>query len=969
MKLLCFLWLLHTLQAVQIQDDFVVRSQILPTVIDRGDWVDKDRQERAAQASDPPASPTTPPVIAKCPSLTGDSHNLAIVHWSGQTGTKVSEVFFILTVKRNSPGNSVESTLWRSTDYGDSFTDDSSKVSNATLDYYYINPLNNKQIIFTGVFAKRLYLTFDEGKSYQPVNLSFRPNYISIHPKIQGSVLSHDKNKKELHVSMDMGRTWTLVASGVSDRYFWDTGNGSSVFFEQFVGNYSKICVATPPYTEAHISQFQKESTPAGLFDQYSMVLSYDYMVSQRTHSNGSGTMYTSYKRGPFIKAKFPFRDTIIEKDYLLVDGSEGQLFIAVNHQTNLTSLYLSESKGISFSLTVGDVLTNSDQNWLDHKASVFLYKLEGIRGTYFANRNQNDESITTIVTFDKGATWNPISAPQTDLNGKDTNCNQASCFLQMSSRGITSMETAPGLVWAQGNLGSSVRRSAGTFLSRDGGKTWRWIFNSFYQASFADQGAVMAAARAYRFTSLLQHSCDEGSTWQTFNMEKNIDVIGLLTEPGEKSLSISAFGFEHDFSEWVVCKLNFSSIIKDPCDVNSDYYDWAPSDERVGRRCLLGESSLYKRRKAESCCFNGRDFERPINVTSCKCAAEDFECDFGYERDQYDSPCVPSDGTEVSGPPAVCPETESYNITRGYRKVAGDNCAGGDEDHFLYNHLPCPVDPPLGLEIIVDNSAALVNQRIHFQLRQTGGGVLTTDYIWDFDDGGSPMKSIHGFTSASKLVHSFPHSGKYNVKVTGSNRGGTSRTLMLITVYDSIKIASFKQDPVVMEQSSGTFSVDLPSPHNESYGDLVYTWNWGDGDLVVTSQSVAEHMYKKMGLFNGYVVIKSTRLAAESYNVSFQVNVEKQSQVIADEAQHNTVVVAVAVSLSAIVVVVLLAIGIYYYRRKYGRLEVEYSQLRSSGRGNYVFGGEEDEDNTIGESDETETNAAVTMSALKDED
>ena len=34
----------------------------------------------------------------------------------------------------------------RSTDYGDNFVDDSAKVSNAVLDYYYINGLDNKMV-------------------------------------------------------------------------------------------------------------------------------------------------------------------------------------------------------------------------------------------------------------------------------------------------------------------------------------------------------------------------------------------------------------------------------------------------------------------------------------------------------------------------------------------------------------------------------------------------------------------------------------------------------------------------------------------------------------------------------------------------------------------------------------------------------------------------------------------------------
>lgn len=41
---------------------------------------------------------------------------------------------------------------------------------------------------------------------------------------------------------------------------------------------------------------------------------------------------------------------------------------------------------------------------------------------------------------------------------------------------------------------------------------------------------------------------------------------------------------------------------------------------------------------------------------------------DFGYDRrDELDGVCQPSKGTPTQGPPAVCPEGEVYNITRGY--------------------------------------------------------------------------------------------------------------------------------------------------------------------------------------------------------------------------------------------------------------------------------------------------------------
>ena len=117
---------------------------------------------------------------------------------------------------------------------------------------------------------------------------------------------------------------------------------------------------------------------------------------------------------------------------------------------------------------------------------------------------------------------------------------------------------------------------------------------------------------------------------------------------------------------------------------------------------------------------------------------------------------------------------------------MAGDNCANGDEDHFLYEHLPCPVDPPGGLEIIGPASSLLVGQSFNFNLSQQSGGVLSTNYTWDFGDGGLIVKK-HGFSAARSMSHSFSKSGSYNVKVTGVNRGGRSVSLAFVRVYGKI--------------------------------------------------------------------------------------------------------------------------------------------------------------------------------------
>jgi len=47
---------------------------------------------------------------------------------------------------------------------------------------------------------------------------------------------------------------------------------------------------------------------------------------------------------------------------------------------------------------------------------------------------------------------------------------------------------------------------------------------------------------------------------------------------------------------------------------------------QSTGHNCLLGETAVYERRKADSECFNGEQYQRAINVTTCSCIHEDFE-------------------------------------------------------------------------------------------------------------------------------------------------------------------------------------------------------------------------------------------------------------------------------------------------------------------------------------------------------
>lgn len=94
-----------------------------------------------------------------------------------------------------------------------------------------------------------------------------------------------------------------------------------------------------------------------------------------------------------------------------------------------------------------------------------------------------------------------------------------------------------------------------------------------------------------------------------------------------------------------------------------------------------------YLRRKRESACYNPEIFERIVSVEPCPCSAEDYECDLGFVFSSASLQCTPINGTIDTSPPTEC--SSYYNVTSGYRKIAGDMCIGGIQHPVLV--LPCP--------------------------------------------------------------------------------------------------------------------------------------------------------------------------------------------------------------------------------------------------------------------------------------
>ncbi|CAI7997767.1 Sortilin-related receptor (Fragment) [Geodia barretti] len=181
------------------------------------------------------------------------------------------------------------------------------------------------------------------------------------------------------------------------------------------------------------------------------------------------------------------------------------------------------------------------------------------------------------------------------------------------------------------GNTNATLLSEPDLFISRDGGVTWEQTLKGSWGVGVADHGGLLVAAKDYHQTdqsSVLQYSCNEGYSWNTFHFSRS----------------------------------------------DTD--------------CILGVTVTIERRRAQTCCLNGRDYDREVSIEICQCNEEDFECDYGYERLSLSGLCERDPDVDLPDPCAA--GQKNYTASSGYRKIAGDLCQGGQESLLKPFTAPC---------------------------------------------------------------------------------------------------------------------------------------------------------------------------------------------------------------------------------------------------------------------------------------
>ncbi|XP_026217857.1 sortilin [Anabas testudineus] len=620
----------------------------------------------------------------------GDDGSHVVLTWVGD-GTGVILVLSTINGPLDSYSHAGSSRLYRSTDYGKSFHDISHRINNTfireefgvsvgpgssvilTADVPVLD--NSGGIIFTstdaGATFKFIQLPFH---LVQPITYHFlNPDYL-VGLSIDGS----------LWLSLDFGGEWAKVHDGVLS-FTW--GAGINLFF-------SCSRVDAVDADERGDLLLKRTNDLGKTFTTiHEDIYSFGYIgtflfFSVMSDPRSPRVMYFSSDQGEtFSRALLPSAST--EQFYSLLDGDEDMLFLHVDNpgETYFGTMYTSDDRGILFFKSLERHLFDG------HRKSDFT-NITSLRGVYLTNRLDEDGRIRSVISFNRGGTWQQLKKPENvDCEEQTKNCNLHIHGEHSRKNRIVPMlalsePTAIGLVIAHGTVGDSLSSAQrpDVFVSSDGGYNWRGTLRGPHHYTILDSGGLLVAVEVRREGQVktIKFSTDEGQCWKSYNFtEQPFYFAGLASEPGTKAMSVSVWGFRPEADGqpmWVAVTIDFQSLITRQCN-DQDYEEWlAHSTQGVGDRngCVLGVKEIYRRLKKQSVCRNGRNFVVSKKKSPCLCTREDYLCDYGFYRHVNSSECVRQPSAANKTLEMCLSGEEDELLTSGYRKVPSDKCEGG---------------------------------------------------------------------------------------------------------------------------------------------------------------------------------------------------------------------------------------------------------------------------------------------------
>ncbi|XP_051885921.1 sortilin-like [Pristis pectinata] len=589
------------------------------------------------------------------------------------------------------------SRLYRSEDYGKTFTD----ISNLLKNYYIrkefginVGPEHSKKVILTADESKQtrrggiILRSSDSGRSFHSIRLPFHPSLPMVYHSSHSDHLLAYSTDHDLWLSQNFGETWKKIHQFV---YTFSWGPGSTIFFSTHPNNLYDVNdrgILVLKRTMDFGKTYKILLTNVYSFGFAGRFL-FASVVSNQTQPR---SVYVSADQGDsWNKAQLP--PVSHEQFYSILAADDEMIFIHVDEPGNngFGTIYTSDDRGLLFSKSLERHLFSDTSGTTD------FTNVTSLRGVYITNVLDEDNNIRSVITFDSGGEWKPLKKPdnsQCDATAKNPQmCNlhiHAAYSISQTLDVPLAPLTAPnavGLILAHGSVGDAISTMIpDVYVSDDGGYTWSKALTGPHYYAILDSGGLIVAVESLpdKPIDIIKYSTDEGQCWKHYNFtNETFMFVGLVSEPGTKSMNVSLWGYKHESiytTTWLSITIDFEELLTRDCE-EKDYVRWLAHSTAAGAEtdgCILGYKETFQRLTKASVCRNGRDYIVTKEQSFCPCTLNDYMCDFGYYREGNSDECKEQPDLKNRVLEFCLQGKEELLKTQGYRKVPGDKCEGG---------------------------------------------------------------------------------------------------------------------------------------------------------------------------------------------------------------------------------------------------------------------------------------------------
>ncbi|KAF5860500.1 vacuolar protein sorting/targeting protein PEP1 [Aspergillus alliaceus] len=598
----------------------------------------------------------------------------------------------------------------------------------------YLHPYSS-DVAFLLTDSKKGFWTDDRGHTFKPFEAPAPPTrdnlqVLAFHPEYKdrliwtGAVGCHSGDcHSDAFIKKGRGKNWEHLLSDVQKCEFESRESRPNstdlIYCEQFEkGKRSRLrLLSSDEYFNTNEVRFDSVIN-------YATMSEFIIVASRHPEKEDSLMASISIDGRTFAQAQFPPNVQVpVQTAYTVLESSTHAVFLHVTANSVEGAEYgpiiKSNSNGTSYVLSINAVNRNS-LGYVDFE------KMQGLEGVAVANVVSNvaevskkaPKKLKTMITHNDGAQWMLLPPPAKDADGKNFGCTVVSgkgtddCSLHLhgyterkDERDTFASGSAIGLMMAVGNVGDHLAGGdkADTFITKDGGISWKSVKKGKYMWEYGDSGSVIVIVPESQPTKTLHYSLDEGDTWVDFQFsDDEVRITDISTVPSDTSKNFLLWAIAPNSEvrdRLTTFNIDFSGIRARPCLLDEsqgesdDYYLWEPKHPFQKENCLFGHVEQYHRKNPLAQCWNSWREPHVHSIgMNCTCTRADYECDYNYEP-QSDGSCSLVPGFPRPDAMDICkkdPDTIEYWEPTGYRRIPQTTCQGGQNlDHFVSK--PCP--------------------------------------------------------------------------------------------------------------------------------------------------------------------------------------------------------------------------------------------------------------------------------------